>query len=834
VPDQRDHYQAYYQDKLWNLLPAIYRTLDTDSFATPGPLREIVNRIGAQAAILRRSIDRLWEDQSIETCDDWVISYYADLLATNLVASLDARGQRLDVANTVYFRRRKGTVSILEEIAAAITGWDARVVEFFRRLGRTRHNFDPEIGIPSATDDSAGKLGLQLEEGLVGFWTHTAIGGYADLRNRYGATKSTSAFDEYFHTADFRRGVDMVGWHNIPRLGVFLWRLYSFGVDQSTPVEMTACPGQFTFDPTGRQIQLFAAASRTRSASYGDQWISPNEWQLPGPIAAPLMEAALKDPGTIPLYAAIDPSDGVTILPNSLGIFTKPLTEYALLPIGQFIDPGIKRSTLFPEIGRFRPVSPPAGEPLFVTYHYGFSSTIGAGPYDRRIPGVPTTTPPAPVDPVLGGGSVAIKVQTPAGTTRIADSLTYTTLINATDISDSRVEAAPLKRPVLRLPAPSPAVSEWVLTGANDSSQLSLEGLLISGGDIILRGTFATVTLTCCTLDPGNAGSTAPFARSVDGRDLRPTRVWIEGDIITLTIDRCICGPIRVRGSGNLIAFIATDSIIQGIRTSGFDVFTVDDIEDPVGLARVVRDPSTLSGFLRGLLDAPTKAALAAWDGVSVPDSTLLNGLLVGLNAAVGGPSVYHPDRFTGVQLSPETQALLSSHPTGTDLTRLNRLLLEEAYPEALGQPALALATGTANLSRCTVLGRAFVHRIHASECILDDFSVAEDTQNGCVRFTTCTAGSVLPRQYESARVPARGALFVSREFADSGYGQLLPTANRAVLAPADATILEGAEDGSEMGAFAREKNATKERSLLIKYQEFMPLGLVPVVIHIT
>ena len=95
--DERDHYQVYYQDKLWNLLPAIYRSLDSASFNTPGPLREMVNRIGAQAAILRRSMDRLWEDQSIETCDDWVIAYIGDLLATNLVASLDARGQRLDL-----------------------------------------------------------------------------------------------------------------------------------------------------------------------------------------------------------------------------------------------------------------------------------------------------------------------------------------------------------------------------------------------------------------------------------------------------------------------------------------------------------------------------------------------------------------------------------------------------------------------------------------------------------------------------------------------------------------------------------------------------------------
>ncbi len=140
-----DNYEVYYGDKLWSLLPALYRAEDTDALDRNGPFREIVNRIGVQAAILRRSLDRMWEDQSIESCDDWVIAYIADLLATNLVASLDPRGQRLDVAKTIYYRRRKGTVAMLEELAADITGWDARVIEFFRRLGRTRHGLDPAI-----------------------------------------------------------------------------------------------------------------------------------------------------------------------------------------------------------------------------------------------------------------------------------------------------------------------------------------------------------------------------------------------------------------------------------------------------------------------------------------------------------------------------------------------------------------------------------------------------------------------------------------------------------------------------------------------------------------
>jgi len=832
APDLLDHYQAYYQDKLWSLVPAIYRTLDTASLSAAGPLREIVNRIGTQAAILRRSIDRLWEDQSIETCDDWVIAYVADLLATNLVASLDARGRRLDVARTIYYRRRKGTVSNLEELAADITGWDARVVEFFRRLGRTRHSFDPEIGEPADTADPAGQSALQLAEGLRGFWTRTGAGGWADLRNRYGATKSTSAFDEYSHTVDVRRGVDMVGWHNIPRLGVFLWRLYSFGVDQSVPVPVTGCPDQFAFDPTGRQIPLFAAASRTRAASFGDQWVSPDEWQLPGPIATALLQTALTDPAAIPLYAAIDPSDGVTVQPNSLGVFTRSAAGYNLVDVSHFIDPATHRSTIFPDVGRFRVMNPPPGEPLFATYHYGFSSAIGAGPFDRRVPGVPMPSVPAPAVSFQDGA--AITVPTPAGTATILDSLTYTTVNDAAGIAESRVEAAALKRPVLRLPAPAPAVSEWVLTGADDRSVLTLDGLLVSGGDIVLRGAFATVTITCCTLDPGNVGDGSVFAPSVDGRDLRPTRLYVEADVAMLVIDRSICGPIRTRGNGSVISLAATDSIVQGIRTSDPGAFAAEDIADAVGFALVLRDPSPVSVFLRGLLDAPTQAALAAWDGTSAPDPALLAGLLAGLNAAVNGGSIYDPARFAGIPLSPDTQELLASAPTGADLIRLNRLLLEEAYPEAIGQLAISLPAGTLSLTRSTVLGRLFAHRLQASECILDDWSRVEDTQHGCVRFTAWATGSVLPQQFESAEVSPRGPLFGSRQFGEPDYAQLLPTADRAVVAPAGATILQGAENGSEMGAFGREKSAIKERSLLIKYQEFMPLGLVPVIVHVT
>ncbi len=280
--DVADNYPICYADKLWNLLPEIYRTQDTDpTGAETGPLREMINRIGATTGALRRSVDRLWQDQSIETCDDWVIPYIAALLDTKLVLGLDARGQRLDVANTIDYRRRKGTLAVLEQLAADITGWDAKVVEFFRRLGRTRHLLDPPVGSPAPAGSDVQRL--QIAEGLVGTLTGTPIGGFADLRNAYGATRSRSAFDEFFHTADTRAGQGVFGWHAIPHLGVFVWRLISLPAGPVTPVPVQHCPGWFCFDPTGRDVPVFAA--QRNADAFGNNWSSPREDQMPTPIS---------------------------------------------------------------------------------------------------------------------------------------------------------------------------------------------------------------------------------------------------------------------------------------------------------------------------------------------------------------------------------------------------------------------------------------------------------------------------------------------------------------------------------------------------------------------
>jgi len=279
-------------------------------------------------------------------------------------------------------------------------------------------------------------------------------------------------------------------------------------------------------------------------------------------------------------------------------------------------------------------------------------------------------------------------------------------------------------------------VTEWLFHGADDTqSVLRLDGLFVSGGDIVLQGGFKNVTITCCTFDPGDAAEvtsdpqTNPpkiYTPAVDGRDLLPCRLWIEAQVQQLTIERSILGPIRTRNNGKVDLLTIQDSIVQAIRTDDSSPFTGED-------------------------------------------------------------------------------------------------------------SALALSDGEVDLSRCTLLGPAYVHRLSASECILDDIVLVDDPQHGCVHFSACAVGSVLPRQYESVSIAPKSPLFTSDRFGQPGYAQLLSSVDNAILSgTTGATISEGAQDGSEIGVFAREKNPIKERSLLIKYEEFMPLGLTPVIIYVT
>jgi hypothetical protein len=742
-----DGYESFYQAKLWQLLPAVYRTQDAVTPGVPGPLQELLNRIGAQVAVLRRSIDRLWENQSIETCDDWVIPYIGDLLATRLVSCLDARAQRLDVAKTIYYRRRAGTLGLLEELVADIAGRDARAVEFFRRLGRTRHQFDPPIGnvfVPDAetwTADSTyaggeivangdnayiclaggisgssggptgdgtrisdggviwsfyeplGALVPAVIQGLAGANSRTPAGGFADLRNAYAAALTDSAFDEFAHTADLRAGAQSFGWYNISHLGVFIWWLQTFPIAGATPVASPLATGQvspcYSFDPSGRRIPLFAPESRT-SASYGSDWVSPDPWQLPMAVSDGLFNAYPDQ--FCPSAFAVLFGGGATPAPV-------PQTQV----------------TVHPETGVFSfKAAPPEGT-ILSQYHFGLMSTAGAGGFPLS-PLASVSFPDAIVEVTDNAHlSAALGAISSDVTVQIQNSLTYAGPAGALSIGSNTVALTCLsgQRPMLRWAGGG---ANWTIEGSGGN--LIIQGIWLQGADLTLTGSFESVTLQFVTLDPGTAGTSgAPFATAIDGMKLAPVHLLVQASVTALTLASCITGPIATQKPGAIEQLNAADSIIQAIATGG----------------------------------------------------------------------------------------------KATDY----------AFNTVLGDISLA---------RCTVLGPSAVHRLDASECILDDVTIAEDTQHGCVRFSALAEGSTVHAPYRCVTVPPHGPIFVSRDFGDPNYARLLRLADNAIVNPQTGdTILGGAQNGSEMGAWQSEGITLKKRGLVLKFEEYAPLGVFPV-----
>jgi hypothetical protein len=133
------------------------------------------------------------------------------------------------------------------------------------------------------------------------------------------------------------------------------------------------------------------------------------------------------------------------------------------------------------------------------------------------------------------------------------------------------------------------------------------------------------------------------------------------------------------------------------------------------------------------------------------------------------------------------------------------------------------------------VLGRTAVHRLSASDSVLAGFTSAGDVQDGCVRFSAYPDGSAVPRQYRAATIEPGTPIFTSVSYGQPGYAQLTETADAAITGgAAGASIASGAENGSEMGAFCADLNPVREQGLLTKYAEYLPLGLTPVIVHVT
>jgi hypothetical protein len=606
----RDGYREYFTEKLWEWVPAIYR--ERDGLDGGDALRSFVQALASRAAVLKRSQDRLWDDQCIELADDWAIPYIADLVATRLVSSLNSRARRADVAKTIYYRRRKGTLAVLEQLIADMTGWDGKVVEEWKRLGRMRHGLDGRA--------RAGRI------------TATPEGGLADLRRVRGALLVGDPFDEFHYTPDMRRPEGEWGRRGITRLTFHLYRQQSVemrGVRPHRVRNVSLDRDAFTFDPSGRETALFSANDPSRDWS---TWRTAAEWALPRPIACRLLgeavfvvgdeeiawalATALIPAGQRPAAAAslrriagerlvgrdtftrvlrglpegatltaagvlaelmtralIDECGSAALLPRAAGsaAFGPPAVEVTLgggasqlrertraanfgdWNAGGWSPPVLSNVDLFiePERGRFLlDLQGTSADEVRVRYRIGMLAPIGAGAYGRNFDGGPPTV-------TWQDGSSA--AGTPAaGVVEIRDSDTYADPPDQAAITDCIVFAREETRPYLLLG------DDWSLTASGDDRQLWLDGLWIGANPasaLVLDGNYERVRLRFCSLDPGGTDAA--------GDTIAPVELVVRGFVEELAIERCMLANIRLEGAdASIERLIIVDSIVHA-RTAG-------------------------------------------------------------------------------------------------------------------------------------------------------------------------------------------------------------------------------------------------------------------------
>ncbi len=348
-------------DQLYALLPAIYRTRDAENGE---PLKALLSVIYEQGAILEENIRQLYDDEFIETCAPWVIPYIGDLVGSNAVYEIAGAtsGRRAEVANTIGYRRRKGTLLALEQVSMDVSGRPAAAVEYFRRLitNESMHHVRPH---------------------------HTAT---ANLRNGAHLDTIATAFDKLNRTIDVRRIAPRLrtapdtaplevnlhgpGRFNIPDIGIYLWRWISFSVTKAPAFKIDS--RRYMFSPLGQNSPLFNSVATRDSfsrltirldvpqpISQRELFTNMSDFYGPDKSIALYLDDALAD---ISLICSRDLSDNPTLQTGNWSCV--PQNKIA-------IDPLLGRIELGPQV--------PVPESLRISYNYGFPAEIAGGPYDR-------------------------------------------------------------------------------------------------------------------------------------------------------------------------------------------------------------------------------------------------------------------------------------------------------------------------------------------------------------------------------------------------------------------------------------------------------------------
>ena len=544
-------------EKLYTLLPAVYRLRDAEQGQ---PLKAFLSVIAEQISVLEEDMAQLYDDQFIETCAEWVVPYIGDLLGTRGIFTWPGAkfSERAQVANTLAYRRRKGTAAVLEQLAHDVTDWDSSVVEYFQLLATTQ------------------------------YMNHIRRSNLAspDMRRWEPLERSATPFDPIAHTVDVRRIASRRGKYNIPNIGIFLWRI------KSNP--STASPAykvddhRYLFNPLGLNTPLYNKTETEREITHLAE---------PTNVPMPLSRRVLKE--YLEVYYGIDETgivkgsgergvvrsillnvDGTdidvdeTIPPDAS---PPPAQLSSLITVcdlrdfpegsGDWAHMPAHKIAIDPVLGRIAfPTGTAGPEDVRVSFYYGFSAEMGGGEYGRAdsfdnglnpVIFVPKSTPTiqGALNSLAAGGAVEVSNN---------DYFIETPQINAPAGKKIEVRAGDERRPIIILE------NDLLVTGDEEAS-VSLNGFVFhSGGTIRIpaknesgeANRLRLLRLQHCTLLPPGS---VPAIEGVLPQAEMP-RLYIEAPNVTVEIDRSIVGPISAV-DGALVSI--TNSIVDAGDETG-------------------------------------------------------------------------------------------------------------------------------------------------------------------------------------------------------------------------------------------------------------------------
>lgn len=563
-------------DRLYDLLPGVYRKRDIEAGQ---PLRALLRVIAEQVSVVEDDIAQLYENWFIETCEDWVVPYIAELVGYRPIHEAGHAGPqttfegaernrilipRREVANTIRHRRRKGALSVLELLASDVAGWPARAVEFYQLLAVAQH---------------VNHL-------------HPDRGRTMDVRQGDAIDRLNGPFDELAHTVDVRRinSHRTQGRYNIPSVGLFVWRLKEYSVSKTPAYHLerrhkNSDRNRYTFSILSNTTPLY-----TLPVSEPEPIHIADEMNVPAPIPRRAFDECTAD-----YYG---PGKSILIWVGNLDQ-PVPLENIVSADLSDWVyRPRAHQVAVDPRLGRIAVSSNQPRLNVWVSYYYGFSAHIGGGEYERPL------RPPfgravyrvsqqkAAANPELFATInkalekwMQERSQNPDAVIEIEDSGVYTEPIEIELAAGERLEirANSGARPVLRLldvrASQGDAMSVWQAAGDDDGkkgARLILDGLLIEGRGLQIRGGLSRVAIRHCTLVPGWSlgqhcepkNETDPSLELID----TAAQISIEHSIVGSILvdqDEVKTDPLRLNVSDSIIDATRLDDYALGASGSG-------------------------------------------------------------------------------------------------------------------------------------------------------------------------------------------------------------------------------------------------------------------------